>query len=161
MPNIGTLYGPLEPLTLPKDGVEGAGRTLAAVDFNKPMRDLMARVRAATVDSDDATKADADVAGLELLRACLPGITDEEIAELDAGRVLWIFLYCERRLEEVTARLKSAGAQATATTPRSTPPCAPTTNSNTPSPASPARTGRTGSRSRSARSTARSTPSTV
>ena len=132
---------PLDPVQLPR-----GGRTLPAREFNLAMQKLAKR----------AEQGD-DEAGRELLRRCLPGITDDEIDDLTPHEMILIGGHCSRALVETLAYLKN-GAGAAGPGP-TTSPSAPTMNSSTPSPASPARSGRTGGRSRRSRSTASSTPS--
>ncbi len=141
---VESLDTPLEPITLPR-----GGRTLPARDFTLATQKLAARAEAGDVE-----------AAREVLRRCVPGITDDEMDDLSTGEVQWIVAYCARRLEEVTALLKNA-AGAAAATATSAQASAPTTSTSTPSPASGASKASTGGTSRRARSTASSSLSTA
>lgn len=88
--SVGSLtlgLAPLEPLTLPR-GIDGQPpRTFAPREMTLGMAQLAERVDA----GEDGTAA-------ELLRQCLPGITDAEANDLTLGEVLWVFRYCARQL---------------------------------------------------------------
>lgn len=140
---IERLQQPLEPITLDPvrdaaGNVIGGGRDAPARDFTLGMYKLEARA----YQGDEA-------AAMELLRLCLPDLTDVEADSLTPENVFWVFSYCGRKLKEVSDALKNA-ERAAGADPSS--PSAPTTSSNTPSPASPAPSGRTGSRKPTSRS---------
>lgn len=119
---------PLAPVPLPR-GVNGQPpRTLAARPFNLGMQKLAV---AANTGDDEAAR--------ELLRRCLPGITEEELDDLEPIEGLEIVAHCSRRLQEMVAYLgNAAGAPAAQAAPAPSSPSSPTMNSSTPSPASPA-----------------------
>jgi hypothetical protein len=148
--DFAALDQPLEPVTLPRGPNGAPGRTFAVQEFTLGMEKLAERVK----EQDEA-------AAQQLLRRCLPGITDAEVDELTSREALLIIAYCGRRLAEVVHALGNAAGAAgpEAAAAAATSPSAPTTNTSTPSPASPARSGRTGGRSRRSRSTASSTAS--
>ena len=136
----------LEPVELPR-----GGRTLPAREFTLGMQKLAQRAEAGGEDAGEA--------GRELLRRCLPGITDDEIDDLSMAEQLLVVGHCAKNLAATVEYLKNAAGAGETGNP--IPPSAPTTSTSSPSPASPSPTGGTGSKSKRRRSGARSTPSTV
>jgi hypothetical protein len=103
--DVSVLDEPLEEVTLPR-----GGRTLAAREFSLGMAKLAQRME----QGDEA-------AALELLRRCVPGITDEEVDDLSPREAGLIIAHCAGRLKEVVEHLKKKESAAAVTGPEALP----------------------------------------
>jgi hypothetical protein len=110
---------PLEPIEF------ADGRVLPVREFTKGINDLYL---AAQAEGDDAKL-------VEVLRFCVPGLTDADVEAMTETRAMLIVGHCRRRLALTVEFLKNVhgGTAAGSDSPPSTPP----TSSSTPSPSSP------------------------